>query len=302
MKILITGASGLVGSAISKLCIEKNYEVYALTRNVEKSQEDNPFVKWIEWSDYSHPPKLEGISSINVVINLIGENLGAKRWSAAQKKEIYNSRIVSTRNLILTLKEKSINVDTFISTSAIGIYGDHGDSVVTEEQAANDDYVGNLCKDWEEEALKSKSFCKRVVIFRVGIVVSKESHFIKKLLPIFKLGLGGKLGSGKFYMSWIHLKDLVNMYLMAIEKNELEGVYNAVAPFPERNKKVTSLIASRLGKNAIFQVPKFALKIGVGEFASHLLTSSKVSSKKIENEDFYFYYPTLKNALKEAIQ
>lgn len=301
MKILITGASGLVGSEISKICIDKNFEVYAFTRNVEKNQEENPYIKWIEWSDYNHPPILDGVESIDVVINLMGENLASKRWSADQKKEIYNSRIVSTRNLITTLKEKNIRLKSFISTSAIGIYGDKSDELVGETAPLADDFIGKLCQDWESEALKAKDLSDKVVCFRVGVVVSKESHFIKKLLPIFKLGLGGRLGSGKFYVSWIHLKDLVNMYMLAVENKSISGIYNAVAPYPERNKKMTSLLAQRLGKSAIFHVPRFALKIGLGEFASQLLSSSKVSCEKIENEGFYFYYPTFKNAIKDSV-
>lgn len=300
MKVLLSGASGFVGSHIIRLLLEQGHQVYALSRNPEKNKERFPEANWLLWEEGSKLPDLRGLE-VEGVINLAGENLASKRWSNGQKKEIYNSRIDGTRNLFQALKEAGIKPSVFVSTSAIGIYGDRGEEVVDENSLAQEDFLGVLCKAWEEEVHKHQQEYERAVILRVGLVLGKGGGLAEKLVPLFKLGLGGKLANGNFYMSWIHVKDLARIYVKALNDGEMKGIYNAVSPFSVKNVEFTRVLAQVCRKPAFFTVPKAALKLAMGEMGEYVLKSAKVAPKRLKEEDFHYFYPTIEVALKDVV-
>lgn len=301
MIVLVSGASGFVGKYILDLLLEHGHEVHALSRSSEKNQKKYPRINWIQWDDSSHVADLSGIKKLDGVINLVGENLASKRWNNGQKKKIYNSRIDGTNSIFHMLEKAKLKPSVFVSTSAIGIYGDRGDESIDEESSSANDFLANLCVSWEKVVAKNKHLYGRSIIVRVGLVLGRDGGLSEKLLPIFKRGLGGKLGNGRFFMSWIHVKDLARIYVRALEDDKMKGVYNAVSPFPVRNSEFTNVFADALRKPAPFRVPKYALKLGMGEFGEYAVKGAKVLPKRLKSEDFHFLYPTVEVAIKDVV-
>ena len=301
MKILISGASGFVGKQVLKLLLEKGHEVYGLTRSPEKNQKLFPTVNWIKWEGVRDLPDLSKISNIDAVINLVGENIAAKRWNNGQKKEIFNSRIDGTKSILKMLEAANLKPRVFVSTSATGIYGANENS--TEDSNTADDFLANLCKAWEAAVGEGKDqgLYQRSVIIRVGLVLGRDGGLIQRLAPIFKRGLGGKLGKGKFYMSWIHVRDLARIYVRALEDENMSGVYNAVSPFPVTNEEFTRVLGQAVRKPTPFTVPKFALKLAMGEVAEYITKGGKVYPGKLKKDNFHFLYPTIEVAAKDVV-
>ena len=251
MKVLITGGTGFVGGYLVKKLIKAGHEVNIVTRNPKKYQKHNTLpIKYIGWDpEFEELPREATVSlkgeKVDVVINLQGENISAKRWSQKQKDKIYNSRIHGTKNLVQGLERHLIEpLDLFISTSAVGIYPSNTDEELTEESAEANNFLAGVCKDWEKEATKLTK-TKRTLITRVGVVFGNNGGALEKLMPIFKLGGGGPIGAGKQIMSWIHVKDLVNIYLKAMENENYSGTINAVGPNPVSN----SIFTKAFGKS-----------------------------------------------------
>lgn len=300
MKVLITGGTGFVGSFIVNKLLKNNHSVILLTRNPESALSkfgDN--ITAVEWSNYYDVIDLSSYGKIDGVINLIGENIGDKRWSNEQKKKIYNSRVDATDTLIKILKKSNNKVSSFISTSAVGYYGSN-EQVHDESSTPGEDYLSKVCKAWEEVVTVNKDEYDRFVILRVGMVLGKGGAMSKMLTP-FRLGVGGKLGSGKQHISWIHVEDLANMYVQVLENNKAQGVYNATATYSVTNSDFTKTLGKILRKPTHFSVPKFALNLAMGEMASLVLSNSKVNPKKFKKEDFHYLYPTLELALKDVV-
>jgi hypothetical protein len=303
MKVLITGATGFVGKALAKALHEKGHEVSALSRNPEKAKERLPFLKnAFRWNWRSEDPPLAAFKDCDAVINLAGENISSKRWTESEKKEIFDSRVRSTEKLVSVLKKIPHKLKVFISTSAVGFYGDRGEEVLTESSPLGWGFLPNLTYAWEEEARKIQKFGIRTVILRLGVVLGKNGGMLKKIPPIFKLGLGGPLGNGKQWLSWIRLEDLVDLFQLALEKNSMEGVYNAVSPSPVTNSDFTEAIGKLLNRPTFLKAPRFALKLFLGQVADELLLASqKVSAEKILKAGFTFKYPEINSALKNSI-
>lgn len=301
MKVLVSGATGFVGKHVVDQLLEKGHEVYGLTRNAEKYQESNPKVNWIQWDDVRHVADLSSAGAIDAVINLVGENIAEKRWNNAQKKVIYNSRIDGTKTMLEMLKKANMKPKIFVSASAIGIYGDQGDQIIHEDAPLTDSFLGKVCKDWEQAAENGSSQYERGVIFRIGIVLGKEGGICSKLTPLFRLGLGGNLADGKFFMPWIHVKDLARVLVRPLEQEDMKGIYNATAPFPVRNSEFTQTYSDVLRKPAKVKVPKFMLKLSAGEFANVMLESAKVVPERLKQENFHFLYPTIEQAVKDVV-
>jgi uncharacterized protein (TIGR01777 family) len=282
MRVLITGGTGFVGSFIVKKLIEKNHDVLLLTRNTENAiKKFGESVTAIEWKNYYEVLDLSLYGKIDSVINLMGENIGNKRWSNEQKKEIYNSRVDATDTIIKSLKKSNIRVESFISTSASGYYGSNN-KTHDESSSAGEDYLSKVCQGWE------------------GMVLGKGGAMDKMLLP-FKLGVGGKLGSGEQHISWIHVEDLVNMYIQVLEDKTAQGIYNAVATYSVTNSEFTKTLGKTLRKPTKFTVPKFVLNIALGEMSAVVLGNTKVIPKKFKAENFHYLYPTLELALKDVV-
>lgn len=300
MRILVTGASGFVGQRVVRELLNNKHEVVVLTRNIAKSALNlGSHCKFVQWDTVSVPPQsaFEGVEGI---INLMGEGIADKRWDEAQKQKIHDSRINGTHLLIKAISDMAKKPKVLVSASGVGIYGNRDTEVITETSTTGNDFLANLCKEWEAEAFKAKDLGLRVVVVRTGMVLGRNGGALKKMLPIFKLGLGGPVGSGKQYMSWIHVDDLASIYVEAINNASIEGAVNGTAPYPATNKEFTKALGKALHRPAFMPVPTFALKSAFGEMSSVLLEGQKVLPTKIKEKKFRFHYPTLEMALKET--
>jgi uncharacterized protein (TIGR01777 family) len=295
MKILVTGATGFVGKTLLPLLAEKGHEIIVLTRDIKSAQVRLPVAcKIIEWDPSKTLTHIE--DDIDIVINLCGENVAGGRWSSKRKQAIYNSRIIATRNLINYFRKHSHPIKSWISASAIGIYEN---SIVLDESAPNGQgFLAKICKDWEEETFKARDLNIRTVAFRIGIVLGFDGGAMEKMLPLFKLGLGGNISSGDQWMSWIHVRDLAGLIIDAIDNPSYEGPVNAVSPNPVTNREFTSTLAGILKRPAFFPVPGWVLKSLLGEMSQLLINSQKISSDTAKDSGYKFIYPKLKIALK----
>lgn len=302
MKILVTGATGFVGTRVVNKLLSHGYEVNVLSRNiVSAAMKLGSKCHYFQWANQSEMPPAESLQGVDGIIHLMGEGIADKRWDENQKKKIYDSRIESTRSLIEAIKNQSVKPKVLVSTSAVGIYGDRGDEVITEESSTANDFLAKVCKDWEAEANRAADLGLRVAIIRTGVVLGKNGGALKKMLPIFKLGGGGPVGSGKQYMSWIHIDDLAGMYIEAIKNPAIVGPHNATAPNPARSKEFAKVLGKTLNRPAFAPAPAFALKMVFGEMSQVLLDGQKVMPNKFQKQNFQYSYPTLENALKESI-
>lgn len=301
MKVLITGATGFVGQRVVKQLLQEGHQVVVLSRNVAKGAlKLGSKCEYFQWIDTKSLPPLEAFKGVDGVVNLMGESIGEKRWSEEQKKEIYDSRIISTRQLVLAIEKLSEKPKVFVSASAVGIYGNRGDEEITEASSVGNDFLAQVCKDWEAEAFKAREDGLRVVIIRTGVVLGRGGGALKKMLPVFKLGAGGPLGPGEQYMSWVHVDDLASMYVEALKNSSIEDVYNGTAPYPAKNKEFTYALGKALHRPVFMPVPTFGLKLLFGEMSQILLEGQKVIPSKFKMNNFRYKYPTLEMALKET--
>lgn len=293
MKILMTGATGFIGKELGKALVQKGHQIVALSRNQERARHELPFPCEVIEGDLTQQ-KLEHplLSEIEAVIHLAGENVGDSRWTEERKKRIWRSRVDFTQNLMASLP---LQVQVFLSASAVGYYGDRGPEILDERSSKGQGFLSEVCESWERSVLQAqKQFSKtRFVIFRTAVVLSAFGGALMKMLPPFQMGVGGVLGSGEQWMSWIHIEDLVQMYLKALEDQSFSGVINAVAPEPVSNRNFTEELAKALGVRKGPTVPRFALKTIFGEMASVVLDSQRVTSLKM----FPFRYSNVHQAL-----
>lgn len=299
MKILITGATGFVGKKLTIKLLEMGHQIHVLTRDREKAKSIFPQseVSAFEWRNNFELPPIDSISGIDGVINLMGENLAAKRWSDEQKKILKESRVNATQNLVTLIEQNtSAPLDFFISASAVGIYPVNTPKVFNEESNLGHHYLAELCKMWEEST-NGLTKVKRKVIIRTGVVLEKTEGALKKMLPPFKLGLGGPIGDGNQMMSWIELDDLVNLYALAATDNRYSGIFNGVAPTPVSNFDFTKALGHALHRPTLIPVPTLPLKLALGEMASVILDSQAVVSKRLPEVGFHFQYENIDSAL-----
>ncbi|MEK6774767.1 MAG: TIGR01777 family oxidoreductase [Bdellovibrionota bacterium] len=299
MKILVTGATGLVGRELTKQLIMSGYQVTVVSRKKNKAMAALPGVTEVIECNLSKEKIAADLNQFEGVIHLMGESVASGRWNEKRKKEIYNSRILSTKNLVESFSRAP---KFFISASAIGIYGERGDEILHEDSELGTDFLAKVCVDWEKEAkmihLRPQGNLTRSVQLRTGLVLSNHGGALAKMLPAFRLGMGGALGDGRHWMSWIHLQDLVRIICFAIENPEVAGALNAVSAAPERNIDFSKKLAKTLNRTLGPRIPRFALKLLFGEMATILLSSQNVSSKKIGEYGFKFNYQALEDALK----
>ena len=294
--VLITGGTGFIGRNLIPLLKDKSYQITVLTRSPEK------YRAYPIFNDVKLTSSLSDVSPVDIVINLAGANLAAKRWSDSYKQEIVESRLNLTENLIEWLKGQSQKPHTLISGSAIGYYGARGNEELDEESTSGSasEFQVRLCSRWEDTAHKAESLGIRVCCIRTGVVLGNEGA-LKKMLPPFKFGLGGKLGDGNQYFSWIHIQDHINAVMHLIEHQELRGVFNLTAPNPVTNERLTKALGKTLNRPTFATMPAFALKIIVGEMATMLLTGQRVFPKKLVKSGFIFKYSTIDEALEDLL-
>ena len=302
--VLITGGTGLIGKAITTLLTDKGYHVILLTRTAPKEKSDAPNIDFALWDIKKRTIDISALQKADHVIHLAGAGVVDKKWTAAYKKEILESRTESSKLLITTLKNNSNKVKTIVSASAIGWYGEDAvkdGKVFVETDAAATGFLGETCRLWEQSISQFEAPGKRLVKLRTGIVLSNNGGALAAFKKPIIFGVAGILGNGKQVVSWIHIDDLCRMYIVAIENDLLSGVYNAVAPEPVTNKTLTIELANTMkGKFYIpLHVPVFILKIMLGERSLEVLRSTTVSCTKIQQTGFTFLYPTIKTALKQ---
>jgi uncharacterized protein (TIGR01777 family) len=301
--VLITGGTGLIGSAITTSLLEKNYEVIVLTRNPEKYQPASN-ISYAKWEIEKKFIDEAALAKADYIIHLAGANVGDKRWTAKRKKEIVDSRVQSGELLVKVLSESQNKIRTVVSASAIGWYGPDKFSKngkFTETDPAYSDFLGQTCVQWEKSIEPVARLNKRLVKLRTGIVLSNKGGAYPEFKKPLQFGVAAILSSGKQVISWIHIDDLVRAYIHALENEKVSGVYNAVAPQPTTNKQLTLEIA-RAAKKAFYipiHVPAFALKIVLGEMSIEVLKSATVSSKKLQDERFTFLFPSVESAIRE---
>lgn len=293
MKILVSGSSGLVGSALVKQLQSDGHEVIKLKRG-----EQNGSQREIFWDPITGKIDLEQLKGVDAVVNLAGDNIASARWSPSKKKRIWDSRVLGTQNLVRALSSLETPPKVLVNASAIGFYGDTGNHETDESGHFGKGFLASVCKEWEEAADEAASKGMRVVKLRIGVVVSYEGGALKKMLTPFKLGLGGKVGNGRQYMSWIAINDLVGVIKFCIEHDEISGPVNGVSPAAVTNLEFTKTLGKVLGRPTIFPLPGFVAKFVLGEMADELLlVSSRVRPKKLMDAGYQFVYPSLERAL-----
>ena len=293
MRILITGGTGLIGSnLIPKL---KPNDITVVTRNVSQAE----LILGHKVTLISSLDEFKNLDNFHVVINLAGEPIINKRWSDEQKKVIEHSRWDITEKLISLMKASNDPPSLFVNGSAIGYYGRQGDEIIDEDfDSPNDEFSHQLCERWEFLARKAESERTRVCIIRTGIVITRRGGALMKMVPPFKFGLGGPMGSGKQYMSWIHLEDMLDGLIHIIDNIECKGVHNFTAPNPVTNAEFSKTLASVLHRPSLLPMPSFALRVIMGEAADLLLYGQRVIPKRLQESGYQFHYPELEHALE----
>lgn len=292
--VAISGATGLVGKALSGLLQSQGSKVIALTRR-EGSNYDNSIL-WDPEKGILNPSRLE---SVDTVIHLAGENIAGGRWNATMKNRILNSRVHGTRNIVASLGRIEKRPRTLISASAIGYYGDRGEKILDESAAAGDGFLADVCQKWEAEAMAAEKLGIRVVCVRVGVVLSPKGGALTKMLVPFKLGAGGIIGSGRQYWSWIGLHDLTRIFAFCASNTDLSGPVNAVSPNAMTNHDFTKVLGQVLHRPTVFPLPGFMARVMLGEMADELLLSStRVVPGKLQKAGFEFHQPGLKECLE----
>lgn len=303
--VIVTGGSGLIGTALTGLLISKGYQVTVLTR---KPKQTSNGVHYSVWNPDKQAIDEKVIAEADFVVHLAGEGVADKRWTTARKREILESRTRSGEFITKSIKEYGAKIKALISASAIGWYGP--DPVVpnpkpfTEDAPVSNDFLGSTCRLWEDSVAGAAGDGRRLVILRTGIVLSTKGGALKEFLKPVSFGVAAILGSGEQRISWIHISDMCRIYLMAIEDGKMNGVFNAVAPEPVSNQELNLKLASGMkGKFHLpVHVPTFALKLALGEMSIEVLKSTTVSSAKIQSTGFQFQFPTIDAALGNLIK
>jgi uncharacterized protein len=296
MKILISGSHGLVGTAFIKALEPEGHEVFRLVRHAPGSKSE------IEWSPDRYSIALARLEGFDAVVHLAGESIAEGRWTEEKKKKIRESRVRGTKLLSDALANLSTPPKTLISASAIGYYGNRGDEILTEESAPGDDFLANVCIEWEQATALAAEKGIRVVNTRFGIILAANGGALAKMLPPFRMGIGGKIGSGKQWMSWIALDDVIGGIKFALTNEALRGPVNFVAPNPVRNSEFTKALGKALSRPTLFPIPAFGVRLAFGEMADALLLSSqRVEPRKLETSNYQFQYPNLDSALRHVL-
>lgn len=297
--ILLTGGSGFIGQQLVPTLLSAGHTITVFTRNPKKTSAI--FQQQVTTID-----NLEGLSAddhFDAVINLAGEGIGDRRWTDSVKQQLRDSRLLTTASLVEYFKRANQKPAVFISGSAIGVYGLHGDEKLDEQANGDDSFSSKLCRDWEAQAAEAEALGIRCCYLRTGVVLGKNGGALSKMLPPFKMALGGPMGSGQQWMSWVHMDDLVNAIVYALETPSINGPINGTAPNPVTNKAFSKALGAALNRPALIPMPAFVLKLMMGEMAEELLLSGqRVVPAKLTQSGFEFKYPQLGDALRDIIQ
>jgi uncharacterized protein (TIGR01777 family) len=298
VKITISGASGFIGRRLLKVLGSEGHTLQVLSRHAGTNMPGN--VKVWAWDPVKGEPPADALRDTDAVIHLAGEPV-AQRWSDEAKQRIRDSRVAGTRNLVQALGHLDKPPATLICASAIGYYGSRGDEILTEQSAAGSGYLPEVCVAWESEAANAEPLGMRVVRVRTGLVLDGRGGALQKMLPPFRMGVGGRLGDGKQWMSWIHLEDLVGIFRLGLE-SRVSGPLNGAAPYPVSNSEFTKALAAAVHRPAIFPVPAFGLHLLFGEMSEVLLASQRVLPRAAEDAGYRFQFPQLPAALADLLR
>jgi uncharacterized protein len=298
--VLLSGASGMIGSALCNFLVNQSIAVVRLVRD-----EANPEYGQMHWDPMQ--PTLPEIPSaflpLDAAIHLSGANVAGHRWSKAYRRELIDSRVRSTEGLCRLFSQIKRPPEVLVCASAIGIYGDRGNEVLTEESTTGDGFLADLCREWEAASKAAEELGIRVVHLRFGVVLGRDGGVLAKLVPVFKAGVGGELGSGRQWMSWVALPDVVTAILFAIKRPELKGAFNVVSPNPVSNSEFTRSMGHVLRRPAVLPVPAFALKLIFGQMAEEtMLASNRVLPARLSAAGFRFEYDEIEPALRSMLR
>lgn len=297
MNILVTGGTGLIGGHLIGRLLTLGHQVTVLTRRPDKARErlDGRVMLWSTLDDK------QNLNGIDAVINLAGEPIADKRWSAAQKERLCQSRWRITQKLADLINASDTPPSVLISGSATGYYGDLGEVVVTEEEPPHNEFTHKLCARWEQIACTAQSDKTRVCLLRTGVVLAPKGGILGKMVPPFRLGLGGPVGTGRQYLPWIHIDDMVNAILWLLD-NDLRGPFNMVSPYPVRNEQFAHALGHALRRPAIVRVPATAIRVLMGESSVLVLGGQRALPKRLEAAGFAFRWYDLEEALEDVIR
>lgn len=301
-RIIVTGATGLIGRNLCPILIERGDELTLFTTHRKKAESAVPGAKeYVEW-DYNNLDRWKDIvEGKDAIIHLAGANLFGKRWSAEYKNTILQSREVSTQNLVKAASLCRRRPSSFIAASAVDYYPDSGNEILTEDSQPGESYLSEVCKKWEEEAAQSEKLGLRRVSVRTGIVLSKEDGALKQMLLPFKLFAGGPLGNGSQWFPWVHLEDVLRIYLYALDNTIVNGPLNACSPKPVTMNEFAAKLGRVLERPSFFKVPYFALKLAVGEIADVIVASHRVIPVALSKGGYKFKFENLEDALKDLL-
>lgn len=301
MRVLITGVTGLIGRTLCRLLTNEGHSIVGVSRAGQKPA-GLGLAEMYQWDTVSSPLPESALDQVDAVVNLAGEPIAARRWSDQQKKSIRDSRVTTTRNLIEGISRVRQRPRALISSSAVGFYGNRGDEKLDEASAAGRGFMSEVCQEWEREAGRASDLGVRVVLVRTGVVLSAEGGALEKMLPPFKLGVGGRLGNGKQWFPWIHIADTVGIFRHAIHHDSLAGPINAAAPEPVTNAEFTRELGRVLHRPVFLPVPEMALRALMGEMADVLFDSQRVEPKAALASGYEFQYPSVARALEDVLR
>ena len=299
MNVTITGATGLIGSKLVQALAARGDSVTVLSRNAQKAQAALG-VEAVAWDPAAGPAPAGALSGRDAVVHLAGENV-AQRWTDASKRAILESREIGTRNLVAGLAAAEPKPATLVSSSAVGIYGKHGDERVPESSPVGSDFLADVCVRWEREADKAAEVGLRVVKIRTGVVLDASGGALAKMLPPLKAGVGGPVAGGGQFMPWIHVDDIVGLYLRALDDTTWSGAYNGTAPEPVTNKAFTKALGKVLRRPTVFPVPGAAIKLLYGDMAEIVTEGQRAVPERALASGFAFAHPALEPALADAL-
>ncbi len=300
-EVLITGATGFVGGALVKHLHAQGIGARALSRRPDAAKEAMPeLASAHRWGGADEPLPREAVEGAAAVVHLAGETVSG-RWTKSKRRAIEASRRDGTRRVVDAIVAAEDGPKTLVSASAIGYYGSRGDEELTETSSPGHDFLAHVCKVWEEEALRAEDHGVRVVRVRIGLVMGKDGGPLEAMLPLFKMGLGGKIGDGQQYWPWVHRDDLVALIARAVEDKKMKGAYNATAPTPVRQRAFADTLGRVIGRPTVVPAPAFAIKTILGGFADELLASRRVVPERALAAGFEFTYPDLFDALRAIL-
>jgi uncharacterized protein (TIGR01777 family) len=300
MTYLITGATGFIGRSLVESLLADGHSVNYLSRKIDRSM--NLRAAFHHWEDPETTlPPLTSVPRCDAIIHLAGEPV-AQRWTDEVKKKIRDSRVAGTRNLVEAIGLMRHKPSVLVSSSAVGYYGDRGDEVLTEEAKAGKGFLAEVCVEWERETLRARELGLRVVPIRTGVVLASGGGALKQMLPAFEFGMGGKFGNGKQWMPWVHRDDLLRLFRFAAETQSVDGPMNGTAPEPVTNSEFTRTLARAIHRPALLPIPKFGLRLLLGEMADFLVQSTRAVPAAAERQGFSFTYNHLQNALDAVLR